>query len=84
MLDTSTTLKQKQIDILELLYKYRFSSRQLLLDSLGEGSGTDSNVYQKLEVLITRRLVFKRYEPRQKLFGVPYAYSFAFLSVKAP
>jgi len=75
MLDTSTTLKQKQIDILELLYKYRFSSRQLLLDSLGKGSGTDSNLYQKLEVLITRGLVFKRHEPHQKLFGVPYAYS---------
>lgn len=83
MSDTSATLKQKQIDILELLYKYRFSSRQLLLDSLGEGSGTDTNLYQKLEVLITRGLVFKRHEPRQKLLGVPYACPFAFVSVKA-
>ena len=43
MSDKRTTLKQGQIDILELLYKYRFSSRQLLLDSLGEGSGSDTN-----------------------------------------
>ncbi|MDQ5932613.1 MAG: hypothetical protein QG649_698 [Patescibacteria group bacterium] len=75
MSDKSATLKQGQIDILELLYKYRFSSRQLLLDSLGEGSGTDTNLYQKLEVLIKHGLVFKRHEPRQKLLGVPFAYS---------
>jgi DNA-binding PadR family transcriptional regulator len=83
MSDKRTTLKQGQIDILELLYKYRFSSRQLLLDSLGEGSGSDTNLYQKLEVLIKHGLVFKRHEPRQKLLGVPYAYSLTPKGVKA-
>lgn len=83
MSDKSATLKQGQIDILELLYKYRFSSRQLVLDSLGEGSGTDTNLYQKLEVLIKHGLVFKRHEPRQKLLGVPFAYSLTPKGVKA-
>lgn len=83
MSDKSITLKQGQLDILELLYKYRFSSRQLLLDSLGEGSGTDANLYQKLEVLIKHGLVFKRHEPRQKLLGIPFAYSLTPKGVKA-
>ena len=83
MSNRSITLKQGQIDILELLYKYRFSSRQLLLDSLGEGSGTDFNLYKKLEVLIKHELVFKRHEPRQKLLGVPYAYSLTPKGLKA-
>ncbi len=83
MSDKRITLKQAQIDILNLLYKYRFSSRQLLLDSLGEGNGSDNNLYQKLEVLIKHGLVFKRYEPRQKLLGVPYAYSLSPKGLKA-
>ena len=65
MSDKLITLKQGQIDVLELLYKYRFSSRQLILESMGEGSGTDFNLYKKLEVLIKHGLVFKRHEPRQ-------------------
>lgn len=75
MADKQIRLNQGQIDILELLYKYRFSSRQLLLESLGEEVGTDNNVYQKLVVLMKHDLVFHRYDPRLKLLGVPYAYS---------
>ena len=83
MPDSKITLKDKQIDILELLYKYRFSSRQILLESLKGSAGTDNNLYQKLEVLIKHELVFKRYEPRLKLLGVPYAYSLTPKGVKA-
>lgn len=83
MLNKSITLKQAQINILELLYKYRFSSRQLLLESLGNSAGTDNNLYQKLEVLIRHDLVFKRHEPRQKLLGIPYAYSLTPKGLKA-
>ncbi len=83
MANTRITLKPGQIEILELLYKYRFSSRQLLLGSLGEGSGTDFNLYKKLEVLIKHELVFKRHEPRQKLLGVPYAYCLTPKGLKA-
>lgn len=82
MSDKSISLKQGQIDILELLYKYRFSSRQLLHESIGEGSGTEFNLYKKLEVLIKRGLVLKRHEPRQKLLGVPFAYSLTPKGVK--
>ena len=37
--DKRSVLKQGQIDILELIYKYRFVSRQLLSESLGIKSG---------------------------------------------
>ncbi len=74
MPDGRSTLKQSQIDILELLYKYRFSSRKLLLESLGDAAGTDYNLYKKLEVLIKHELVAKRIEPKLKLLGVPAAY----------
>ena len=74
MPDGRSTLKHSQLEILELLYKYRFSSRKLLLESLGETAGTDYNLYKKLEVLIKHELVAKRIEPRLKLLGVPAAY----------
>ena len=83
MSDSKITLKDRQIDILELLYKYRFSSRQMLLESLDGSVGTDNNLYQKLEVLIKHELVFKRHEPRLKLLGVPYAYSLTPKGLKA-
>jgi len=72
MADRRSSLKQGQIDILELLYKYRFGSRQLLADSLGIKAG--SSLYEKLEVLIKHGLVGKRQEKHLKLLGVPAAY----------
>lgn len=72
MADKRSSLKQGQIDILELLYKYRFGSRQLLADSLGINGG--SNLYEKLEVLIKHDLIGKRQEKHLKLLGIPAAY----------
>lgn len=72
MVDKRSVLKQGQIDILELLYKYRFGSRQLVADSLGIKAG--SSLYDKLNVLIKHGLVAKRHEKRLKLQGIPAAY----------
>jgi hypothetical protein len=72
MVDKRSSLKQGQIDILELLYKYRFGSRQLLADSLGIKVG--SSLYEKLEVLIKHELIGKRQEKHLKLLGIPAAY----------
>lgn len=72
MVDKRSALKQGQIDILEVLYKYRFGSRQLVADSLGIKAG--SSLYEKLNVLIKHGLVAMRQEKRLKLLGVPAAY----------
>lgn len=70
--DKRSALKQGQIDILETLYKYRFGSRQLLADSLGIKSG--SNSFEKLNVLMKHGFVARRYDKSYKLRGVPAAY----------
>lgn len=72
MADKRSALKQGQINILELLYTYRFGSRQLVADSLGIQAG--SSLYDKLNVLIKHGLVAKRHEKRLKLQGIPAAY----------
>lgn len=71
-IDKRSALKQGQIDILEILYKYRFGSRQLLADSLGIKSG--SNLHEKLNVLMKHSFVARRYDKSFKLRGVPAAY----------
>lgn len=72
MADKRSALKQGQIDILEVLYKYRFGSRQLVADSLGIKAG--SSLYEKLNVLIKHGLIAMRHEKRLKLLGMPAAY----------
>jgi len=71
MIDKRSVLKQGQLDILELLYKYRFGSRQLVADSLNMKA---DSLYRKLEVLIKHGWIAKRHEPHLKLMGVPAAY----------
>lgn len=71
-IDKRSALKQGQIDILEILYKYRFGSRQLLADSLGIKSG--SNLFEKLNVLMKHGFVARRYDKSYKLRGLPAAY----------
>lgn len=70
-MDRRSLLKQGQIDILELLYKYRFGSRQLIAESLGR---KPDSLYRKLEVLVKHGYVKTRLEKRLKLHGVPAAY----------
>lgn len=72
MIDKRSTLKQGQIDILEVLYKYRFGSRQLIAESLSIKAS--SSLYERLNVLIKHDLVAMRQEKRLKLLGVPASY----------
>ena len=67
-----TTLNTGQISLLELIYKYRFVSRQLLAESLGVKP--ENGLYEKLEVLVKRGYLDKRFEKSLKLQGVPAAY----------
>lgn len=71
-MDGRSTLKSGQIDILELLYKYRFGSRQLLADSLSIKAG--SSLHEKLQVLIKHGYIAMRLEKKLKLHGTPAAY----------
>jgi hypothetical protein len=61
-----------QLAILELLYKYRFGSIELLRISLGlhEGPG----LYKKLKILVDGKYVGKRYESSYRIKGIPAAY----------
>jgi hypothetical protein len=80
-MNMSRVLKQKyvrnslnggQVAVLELLYKYRFGSRQLLASSLGVKA--ENGLYQKVEVLVKAGYVGKRFDKRLKLQGMPVGY----------
>ena len=70
--DNRSVLHQGQIEILGLLYKYRFGSRQLIAESLKVKAG--SNIYEKLNVLIKHGFIAKRYDKSLRLQGLPAAY----------
>jgi hypothetical protein len=72
MADKRSALKQGQIDILELLYSYRFGSRHLLAESLNIKAG--SSLHEKLQVLMKHGYINMRLEKRLKLLGTPAAY----------
>lgn len=70
--DNRSVLRQGQIEILGLLYKYRFGSRQLIAESLKVKAG--SNIYERLNVLIKHGFIAKRYDKSLRLQGLPAAY----------
>ena len=70
--DNRSVLRQGQTEILGLLYKYRFGSRQLIAESLKVKAG--SNIYEKLNVLVKHGFVAKRYDKSLRLQGLPAAY----------
>lgn len=72
MTDKRFILKPGQLAILELLYTYRFGSRQLVAESLGITAG--SSLHEKLGVLKRHGHISMRHEKRLKLYGVPAAY----------
>jgi len=65
-------LNQGQIEVLELLYKYRFGSRQLLAISLKVNAA--NGLYEKLEALVSNGYIDRRFDKRLKLQGKPVAY----------
>lgn len=71
MVDGRSVIKQGQIDILVVLYKYRFGSRQLIAEALQINPVT---LHKKLFVLVKHGLINTRQEKRSKLYGIPAAY----------
>lgn len=67
-----STLNSSQIKLLELVYKYRFVSRQLVANSLGIKYG--SSLHERLEVLVKNEYLGRRFEKQLKLQGIPAAY----------
>jgi hypothetical protein len=67
-----STLNSNQISLLELVYKYRFVSRQLVAESLGIAYG--SSLHERLEVLVKNKYLARRYDKRNRLQGIPAAY----------
>lgn len=66
------TLNKGQITVLELLYKFRFGSSDLLAEHFGKPSGV--YLYKRLNILVERGLVGKRYDSSYRLRGLPAAY----------
>lgn len=62
-------LSQKQLEVLRLLYRYRFASRDLIAKYFNK-----QDVYRQLRVLEDRRFIGKRYESSYRLAGRPAAY----------
>lgn len=70
-IDGRSVIKQSQVDILEVLYKYRFGSRLLLARVL---QANDSTLYKKLMVLVKHELIDSKLDNESKIKGLPAAY----------
>lgn len=66
------SLNKSQVELLNLVYKYRFSSRQLIATSLGIKPG--NGLYDRLEVLIRLGYIGKRFDSKFRMLNVPAAY----------
>ena len=65
-------VSSSQVAVLELLYKFRFGSTELLRRSLGFSS--DPSMYRKLVILIDKGFVGKRFESSYRIQGIPASY----------
>jgi hypothetical protein len=65
-------LSDKQVALLELIYKYRFGTREYIGSSLGVSSG--SSLHERLEVLASREYLGKRRDIRSQALNKPIAY----------
>lgn len=66
-------LNDEQVEILELLYKFRFVTKATLKEYFAE-TKPGMNVFRKLERLEEQGLIAKRYFPDYKLLHKPVAY----------
>lgn len=69
---TRRKLNQGQLDVLILLYKFRFGTTALLARSLGLKDGTYIN--SRLSILVEQRYVGRNYNSSYKLQGRPASY----------
>lgn len=67
-----TKLNTEQLEILKLLNKFRYGSKELVTQYLGKKD--PSYVFRRLEVLVSLGLIAKRYENSYRLLGKPAAY----------
>src|SRR6266496_1922463 len=65
-------LNTEQLEVLELLYKFRFGSNDLFAEYFGKKDR--SFVFNRLSILHERGLIGKRFEPSYRLQGKPVAY----------
>lgn len=66
------TLNDGQLTVLELLNKFRFGSSELIASYFGKSSGV--YLYKRLNILVEKGLVGKRYDSSYRLRGWPVAY----------
>lgn len=65
-------LNNEQLEVLELLYKFRFGSNNLFAQYFGKKDR--SFVHKRLSILLERNLIGMRFEPSYRLQGRPAAY----------
>jgi len=65
-------LNAEQLEVLELLYKFRFGSNDLFAQYFGKKDR--SFVFKRLAILLEQGLIGKRFEPSYRLQGKPAAY----------
>jgi protein involved in plasmid replication-relaxation len=65
-------LNTEQLEVLELLYKFRFSSNDLIAQYFGKKDR--SFVFKRLAILLEQGLIGKRFEPNYRLAGKSAAY----------
>jgi hypothetical protein len=65
-------LQQGQINTLDQIYKYRFTTTDLLQTTLG--TKNNSGLYQKLQILVKQKYVGKRYKPSDRYRRVKASY----------
>ncbi|SRR6266536_3640222 len=69
---TRRKLNAEQLEVLELLYKFRFGSNNLIADYFGKKDR--SFVFKRLTILLEQGLIGKRFEPSYRIQGKPAAY----------
>lgn len=65
-------LTPKQLELLSCIYKYRFTSRQLIAHSLHIKA--DTTLHRRLKYLVKMGHIAERYEKKLSLLGKPIAY----------
>lgn len=65
-------LNDEQLEVLELLYKFRFGSRDLIASYFGKSNG--AFVHKRLQILADLGYVGKKYDGSKRIKGLPAAY----------
>lgn len=65
-------LNAEQLEVLELLYKFRFGSNELFAQYFGKKDR--SFVFKRLSILLEQGLIGKRFDSSYRLLGKPAAY----------